>query len=63
MTIRNLRDMYIGWKLNSKVRVYKGTVLIYEGGYLRMSERVLDAQVNQFDMKGSGLVIFIKEIE
>lgn len=60
MTIRNLRDMYIGWKLNSEVRVYNGTTLIYEGGYLWMPEEVLNFKVHRFDTKDNGLVIFME---
>lgn len=62
MTIRKLWVTYNGWKLSSEVCVYKGTTLIYEGSYLWMPEDVKDAPVYQFDVKDSGLVIFIKEI-
>lgn len=63
MTIRNLWDMYIGWKPITEARVYKGTKLIYEGVYRRMTEQVLHAQVHLFEMKDGGLVIFIMENE
>lgn len=63
MTIRNLWDMCVGWKLYSKVCVYKRSELIYEGSFRRMQDCVLDAEVALFDVMDNGLTIFIMVIE
>lgn len=63
MTIRNLWDMCIGWKPYSKVCVYKGSELIYEGSFRQMRDCVLDAEVELFDVMDNGLAIFIMVIE